>query len=263
MATGPLARGPRRPPAYECIHRRTLGRPDGAVNLAPPPALIGRQGDAGTSGSSARRTGSFCKVMVPRRNHSESGARRGSRRRAIWLPAVPLAFVVGGLLGVLAMSGAPVRDMMADRFSDVAEAFSSASLDVSPDYSVERPIGAMQISVIDGDTVRIEGRSVRLVGFNAPETRNAECTRERNLGLRATARVRDLVGSGSVAFVEVACACTPGTAGTQQCNYGRACGTLKVAGRDVGDLLIAEGLAVPFVCGETRCPPTPRPWCST
>jgi hypothetical protein len=25
--------------------------------------------------------------------------------------------------------------------------------------------------------------------------------------------------------------------------------------------LIAEGLAVPFQCGETRCPKTPRPWC--
>jgi hypothetical protein len=25
--------------------------------------------------------------------------------------------------------------------------------------------------------------------------------------------------------------------------------------------LIAEGLAVPFVCGATSCPKTPRPWC--
>lgn len=32
-------------------------------------------------------------------------------------------------------------------------------------------------------------------------------------------------------------------------------------GRDVGDILIAEGLAVPFVCGPTRCPKKPHPWC--
>lgn len=179
------------------------------------------------------------------------------------LPAVPLALVVGGLLGVLATSTTPVRDTMADWFTGVAEAFSTASLEVSPDGSVDRPISAMQISVVDGDTVRIDGRSVRLVGFNAPETRNAECMRERDLGLRATARVRGLIGSGSTTFVEVACACRPGTEGTPQCNYGRACGTLRVGGRDVGDVLIAEGLAVPFVCGQTRCPPTPRPWCST
>src|SRR5207247_2861056 len=30
---------------------------------------------------------------------------------------------------------------------------------------------------------------------------------------------------------------------------------------DVGAILIEEGLAVPFVCNATRCPPTPRPWC--
>jgi hypothetical protein len=27
--------------------------------------------------------------------------------------------------------------------------------------------------------------------------------------------------------------------------------------------LIEEGLAVPFVCGATRCPRTPRPWCGS
>ncbi len=44
-------------------------------------------------------------------------------------------------------------------------------------------------------------------------------------------------------------------------NYGRDCGTLKSSGRDVGAILMEEGLAVPFVCGATRCPKTPRPWC--
>ena len=45
------------------------------------------------------------------------------------------------------------------------------------------------------------------------------------------------------------------------CNYGRECGTLKAGSHEVGAILIAEGLAVPFVCGKTRCPATPRPWC--
>ena len=31
--------------------------------------------------------------------------------------------------------------------------------------------------------------------------------------------------------------------------------------RDVGAILIEESLAVPFVCGATDCPKTPRPWC--
>jgi len=30
---------------------------------------------------------------------------------------------------------------------------------------------------------------------------------------------------------------------------------------EFGAILIEEGLAVPFVCGATHCPKTPRPWC--
>jgi len=36
----------------------------------------------------------------------------------------------------------------------------------------------------------------------------------------------------------------------------------KANGRDVGGILISKNLAVPFVCGQTRCPPTPKPWCA-
>jgi len=35
----------------------------------------------------------------------------------------------------------------------------------------------------------------------------------------------------------------------------------KASGRDVGVILIEEGLAVPFKCGATSCPKTPKPWC--
>lgn len=105
------------------------------------------------------------------------------------------------------------------------------------------------------------GRDVRLVSFNAPETNRAECKAERALGKRAMRRLRELVRTERLDFEFVACACRPGTYGTSECNYGRRCGTLKAGGRDVGDLLIREKLAVSFVCGTSACPPTPRPWC--
>jgi len=126
-----------------------------------------------------------------------------------------------------------------------------------------RPIESRNIHVIDGDTIRVNHSrpDVRLVGFNAPETRRAACPAERELGDKATRRVRDLVRAGSLSLEFVSCACSPGTEGTRACNYGRKCGVLKVRGRDVGEILVAEGLAVPFVCGTSRCPPTPRPWC--
>jgi len=125
------------------------------------------------------------------------------------------------------------------------------------------PIDSNEIRVIDGDTIRIHHAKpdVRLVGFNAPETKRAKCEVERELGAKATRRVRDLIRTTKLDLEFVACSCPKGTEGTRYCNYGRRCGTLKADGKDVGAILIAEGLAVPFICGKTRCPKTPHPWC--
>ncbi len=99
---------------------------------------------------------------------------------------------------------------------------------------------AERIRVIDGDTIRIDGAKPdhRLVGFNAPETRRAKNDAERELGGRATARLREIVRAGKLDYTTVECACRPGTAGTPRCNYGRLCGTLKSDGVDVGAILI-------------------------
>jgi len=125
------------------------------------------------------------------------------------------------------------------------------------------PIDPSDVRVIDGDTIRVyhQQPKVRLVGFNAPETRKAECQAEAELGAKATRRLRDLIREGHLDFIYVRCSCPAGTEGSFSCNYGRDCGTLKSNGRDVGAILIEEGLAVPFVCGATHCPKTPRPWC--
>jgi endonuclease YncB( thermonuclease family) len=129
--------------------------------------------------------------------------------------------------------------------------------------SLAAPIDPADVRVIDGDTIRVYHKqpNVRLVGFNAPETRRAACEAERELGAKAARRVRDLLRDGNLDFEFVACSCPAGTEETPACNYGRRCGTLKANDRNVGAILIAEGLAVPFQCGATRCPRTPRPWC--
>jgi endonuclease YncB( thermonuclease family) len=111
-------------------------------------------------------------------------------------------------------------------------------------------------TVIDGDTVHWQGRIVRLVGFDTPETGDrARCQSERAKADSATARLRELVTSGSVKLELVRCACPPGTEGTNACNFGRSCGVLTVNGRDAGQILITEGLARRYRCGQLSCPP--------
>jgi endonuclease YncB( thermonuclease family) len=122
----------------------------------------------------------------------------------------------------------------------------------------------VSVYVVDGDTIGLnDGRpNVRLVGFNAPETGSrARCETERQKGEAAGRRLRELVSGGRPDFQQVACSCPPGKEGTNACNFGRRCGTLRVNGVDVGATLIGEGLAVRFVCASTSCPALPRPWC--
>ncbi|WP_425471887.1 thermonuclease family protein [Ruegeria sediminis] len=128
----------------------------------------------------------------------------------------------------------------------------------------QQSVSASSFRVIDGDTVKISGesRSFRLVGFNTPETKSAQCSGERELGNQATRRLREMLSAASeIEFHRVRCSCKPGTEGTKACNYGRLCGRLYVDGQDVGSSLISEGLAVRYICGATSCPLRPRNWC--
>jgi endonuclease YncB( thermonuclease family) len=123
------------------------------------------------------------------------------------------------------------------------------------------PTESGQIEVIDGDTVRFSGVPYRLVGFDTPERGDkARCDDERRRADAAIARLRGLIAGGNAHLTRVACFCRQGQEGTRNCNFGRLCGVLLIGGRDAGQILISEGLAHPYVCGATSCPPR-RPWC--
>jgi endonuclease YncB( thermonuclease family) len=123
------------------------------------------------------------------------------------------------------------------------------------------PISAGDVRVIDGDTVSYRGKTYRLVGFDTPETSRAKCDRERTLGAQAAVRLRALISSADITLQEVRCSCVPGTEGSRYCNFGRLCGLLKRNGENVGDILIREQFARPFLCREFHCPKRPG-WCS-
>jgi endonuclease YncB( thermonuclease family) len=123
------------------------------------------------------------------------------------------------------------------------------------------PISTADILVVDGDTIRVSGVSYRLVGFDTPEKGDrARCDAERALAERATTRLRQLLALKGVTFTQIACACKPGTEGTHACNYGRRCGAVAVEGRDVGAILINEGLAHRYACSGWSCQ-RKKSWC--
>ena len=129
------------------------------------------------------------------------------------------------------------------------------------DQPIQNAASTVHIQVIDGDTVRSNGQNFRLVGFNTPESGlNAQCSSERALAEKATDRLQQLLAKGTPNLQRVTCACDPGTEGTRRCNHGRLCGKLTVDGRDVGSILIAEGLAERFECWATSCPRR-KDWC--
>jgi endonuclease YncB( thermonuclease family) len=107
---------------------------------------------------------------------------------------------------------------------------------------------ASSIIVVDGDTVRHDGRLVRLQGFNTPEL-HGECYAERVLAYRAKARLSAIINAGATLRIN------PGL-----CGYGRACGTLLLDGVDVAEIMVREGLAEPYVCAGNKCPRR-RSWC--
>ena len=133
---------------------------------------------------------------------------------------------------------------------------------LSAGLSVADPINPADVHLVDGDTIRVAGKTVRLVGFDAPELgSHGQCGIERMRAARATSRLRQLIRNGGDLDLKlIPCSCRPGTEGTMACNNGRACGVLTVEDEDVGDILMAENLARPYVCGRYSCPRR-EPWC--
>ena len=101
-----------------------------------------------------------------------------------------------------------------------------------------------------------------MISYDTPETtsrgRRIVGPDEKALANLATERLQELINSGPLDLQEVTCSCPKDTLGTKACNHGRKCAILLINGKNVGETLIAEELAVPFVCSPTRCPKMPN-----
>ena len=97
------------------------------------------------------------------------------------------------------------------------------------------------LRVIDGDTVDMtcagEGRfRARLTGYDTPESHEPGCPAEAQAARAATERLRGMVRTAGAVDARVG--------GWDR--YDRRLVQLRLDGRDVGQTLIAEGLAVPY-----------------
>lgn len=99
--------------------------------------------------------------------------------------------------------------------------------------------------VVDGDTIWLEGMKIRIADIDAPETHDYRCQAEKDLGDRATVRLREILQGGNIALRSIE---------RDADQYGRKLRIVMVDGQSVGEALVAEGLARWYAGGR-------RPWC--
>ena len=113
-------------------------------------------------------------------------------------------------------------------------------------------IDPRMLYVIDGDTLALAGERIRLLSIDAPETRDARCERERVAGYETKARVVDLLRFGRTVDIR-----RHGHDG-----YGRTLAHVVIDGRDLGEQLVREKLALPYRSGVEAKTARVAQWCA-
>jgi endonuclease YncB( thermonuclease family) len=114
-------------------------------------------------------------------------------------------------------------------------------------------VDGLGVVIVDGDTVHLAAtrEKVRLLDIDAPETFRSHCEAELVAGLKAKARLAELVRAGPVAIERH---------GTDR--YRRTLARLRLEdGRVVGMVLVAEGLALLYRPGFQAHSDRTAHWC--
>lgn len=99
------------------------------------------------------------------------------------------------------------------------------------------------LTVIDADTVELDGERIRVTGLDAPETHPGQyrCAAERTRGETATATLRYMLADATTATLDAL---------PRRDRYGRLLATLTLDGQDVAATLVAARLARPYDGGS-------------
>lgn len=99
---------------------------------------------------------------------------------------------------------------------------------------------AADIHVVDGDTFRLDGATIRIENIDAPELKGARCSAEARLARASADRLAALLRSGELDLSR-----NPNDRRNAD-RYGRLLRRVAVNGVDVGATLVSEGLARPW-----------------
>jgi micrococcal nuclease len=164
-------------------------------------------------------------------------AYRRRKRLKSWLRFVPLW---AAAVGVGTAYGAGWLDLPTRAAATSLDAGAGAQARFSMCH-----VGGGYNCVVDGDTIWLEGEKIRIADIDTPETHEPRCAAEKALGDRATRRLQQILGTGTVTLQRIE---------RDQDRYGRKLRIVLVDGTSVGETLVGEGLARWY--GGSR-----RPWC--
>lgn len=165
-----------------------------------------------------------------------------ARRKAFWRGRRRRVLLESIWLITSLATAAVAAYIVADHFPHPADMMPVASFT----STVSKCSSASRTCVIDGDTIRIGGETIRMMDIDAPETRNAKCPAELERGTLATRRLIEILNAGQVSVAK---------RGSRDIDrYGRSLRIVMVDGRSAGDILVSEGLARTW-SGKRR------PWC--
>ncbi len=97
--------------------------------------------------------------------------------------------------------------------------------------------------VVDGDTFKLGGETIRIADIDTPETHPPRCAREARLGERATERMQHLLNAGPLTLEPYK---------RPHDRYGRRLVVVTRGGVSLGERLVAEGLARRYDGGHRR-----------
>ena len=163
-----------------------------------------------------------------RKSHPERGHGGWRRYLPLWAGAVTVGLGAGATLAFW-----PGQATSQETGAGISASFGSCH------------VGGGHNCVVDGDTLWVEGVKVRVADVDAPETHGYKCASEKALGDRATARLRQLVNSGTVTLAPI---------DRDEDRYRRKLRIVMVDGESVGESLVGEGLARRYEGGR-------KPWC--